>query len=90
MADMIMQLKVAPEDGEVEYAVLEEQVKKVVTEYDEALEVRSVEPVNMGFGLQAVRINFKFNEELGSDDLEDKLNELDVVGGVEVELMDRL
>lgn len=87
---MIMELRVMPEDGEVEYSTLEEQVKKTVLNYGEGIEIKNIEPENIGFGLQAVKIKFQMNEDLGSDNLEENLNNLDTVGGVTVTLMDRL
>ncbi len=87
---MIMELRVMPEDGEVEYSNLENEVRKVVQNYGEGIEIKNVEPENVGFGLQAVRIKFQMNEEYGSDRLEEELEALDIVGGVTVTLMDRL
>lgn len=90
MADMIVEYRVMPDDGEVEYSVLEEVVKKTVQAYDEKLEIRKVESRDVGFGLKAVIINFRVDENKGSEALENSLNELPEVGDVIVELMDRI
>lgn len=90
MADMIVEYRVMPEDGEIEYSVLEEVVKKTVQEYDEKLVIRNIGSRDVGFGLKAVIVNFKVDENKGSEALENSLNELPEVGDVIVELMDRL
>jgi len=79
-----------PEDGEVEYSNLEDKVKEVVLNYGDGIEIKNLESENVGFGLQAVKIKFQMNEDYGSDNLEEQLTNLDVVGGVTVTLMDRL
>jgi len=90
MADMIVEYRIMPKNGEVEYEELEKVVKETVSNYDDELEIRFIESRNVGFGLKALIINFKVNENKGSEDLENQLNELDLVGDVIVELMDRL
>ena len=87
---MIMELRIMPEDGEVEYSNLEDKVKEVVLNYGDGIEIKNLESENVGFGLQAVKIKFQMNEDYGSDNLEEQLTNLDVVGGVTVTLMDRL
>lgn len=87
---MIIEYRIMPDDGEVEYDQLEKVVKETVGAYDEKLEIRKVESREVGFGLKAVIINFRVDENLGSENLENQLNELKEVGDVIVELMDRL
>jgi translation elongation factor EF-1beta len=91
MADMIMQYRVMPADGEIEYNELEKFVEDTVKSYDENLKVLEIGPRDVGFGLKACIVKIQFDENLGSEELEDKLksNE-DLVGDVIVELMDRL
>lgn len=90
MADMIIVYRVMPEDGEIEYAQLEEVVEKTVADYDSTVKVLETKSINVGFGLQAVSIKFQLDEKLGSEELENKLKELPEVGDVVLELMDRL
>ena len=90
MADMIVVYRVMPEDGEIEYSVLEEATKKVVEAYDENLKIKEIGPKEVGFGLKACSVKVQFDENLGSEPLENQLNELPEVGDVVIELMDRL
>lgn len=89
MADMMLEFKVMPE-GEVEYAEVESAVKSLVENYDPTVKIKTISSEPIGFGLQAVKIRFQLDENLGSEDIENKLNELEVVGDVEITLMDRL
>jgi translation elongation factor EF-1beta len=90
MADMIMQYRVMPVDGEIDYDQLEKDVKEVAENYDEKLKILEIGPRNVGFGLQACILKVQFDENLGSEKLEDNLKEKETVGDVIVELMDRL
>ena len=90
MADMIVQYRVMPKDGDVDYGTLESEVKKVVLSYGKNVEIKNVEPAPVGFGIEAVRIKFQMDENLGLENLEKQLMELDLVGELNVELMDRL
>ena len=87
---MIMQYRVMPEDGEVEYSDLEEETKRIVLAYGENITIKEIGPVEVGFGLKAVRINFQLDENLGSENLENQLNKSNLVGDVQIEFMDRL
>lgn len=87
---MIVEYRVMPEDGEIEYSDLEQKTRETVDSYDEKLEVLEVKEDPVGFGLKAVRIKFQMDEKLGSEELENKLAELPEVGEVTVTLMDRL
>ena len=87
---MIVVLRVMPEDGEVEYSQLEETVKTTVQNYGESVKIRSVEAVGVGFGLQACVIDFQVDETLGIENLENQLADIEIIGEVNVEKMDRL
>lgn len=89
MAKMILTYRVMPEDGEMEYETLQQVVKDTMEAYDETLNINSLEAKNMGFGLQAVLVNFNIEETKGSEELEEKLKELPEVGDVVVESMSR-
>lgn len=90
MADMMVIYRVMPEDGDVEYSELENATKKTVEKFHKSVKIREVSPVAVGFGLKAVKIKFQIDENCGSEDLEETLKELEEVGDVTVELMDRL
>lgn len=79
-----------PEDGDIEYETLEKVTKSTIETYHKSVKVKSVSSVEVGFGLQAVKIKFQIDENCGSEALEEKLKELEEVGDVTVELMDRL
>lgn len=90
MADMMIVYRVMPEDGDIEYTELESVTKSTVESYHKSVKVKDVSAVSVGFGLQAVKIKFTIDENCGSESLEEKLKELEQVGDVTVELMDRM
>ena len=90
MANMIVGLRVMPEDGEVEYEALESEVREVVENYDESVEIRSIEGEPVGFGLKAVSLEIEVDENCGTEELENKLNDLEAVGEASITKMDRL
>ena len=90
MANMLIVYRVMPDDGDVEYSKLESATKKTVEKFHPSVKVKSTAKVDVGFGLEAVKISFQIDELCGSEALEEKLKELDEVGDVTVELMDRL
>ena len=90
MANMILEFRVMPEDGETQYSELESSVKDVINNYHESVKVKIIEPQNVGFGLQAVRVEIEIDENCGSEDLENKLSELELAGEVNLLKMDRL
>lgn len=87
---MILEFRVMPEDGETEYSVLEGKVNEVLANYHESLKVRSVESENVGFGLQAVHVDIQIDENCGSEELENKLADIEEAGEVNLLKMDRL
>ena len=76
MANMILEFRVMPEDGETDYNELESQVKNVVENYHESVKVREIKSQSVGFGLQAVGVDIELDETCGSEDLENKLSDL--------------
>lgn len=87
---MIVVYRVMPEDGEVEYSKLEEVSKNTIEAYNEKVKIKEIGPQEVGFGLKACKVKFQLDENLGSENLENQLKELDEVGDVVIELMDRL
>ena len=90
MADMILGFKVMPEDGETETSVLKDKVEKTVTEFHESVQMRTLEAQDVGFGLKAIMVEIQIDEKQGSEELENKLNEIEEAGDVSVTKMDRL
>ena len=90
MADMIVGFRIMPEDGEVDYSVLENKVKELIENYHESVQVRSIEADPVGFGLKAVSIEIQIDEVCGTEDLENKLDEIEESGEVTITKMDRL
>jgi translation elongation factor aEF-1 beta len=90
MADMIVGFRVMPVDGEVEYEALETKVKQIVENYHESVRVRSLGPEPVGFGLRAVSFEIQIDEVCGTEDLENKLSDLEETGEVSITKMDRL
>lgn len=91
MADMILEYKVMPNtETEVEYEQLEKAVKEVVENYDSNIVIKECESTPLGFGMSAVRIKFQLDENLGTDDIETQISDLEEVGELQCTLMDRL
>lgn len=90
MADMIVEYRVMPEDGEVEFSKLEEVVKGAVQSYKEDVQILETNEEPVGFGLKAVKIKFQMDENHGSEELENSIADLPEVGEITVTLMDRL
>lgn len=90
MADMIVEYRVMPEDGEVEFETLKSKTQETVENYKDDVKVLDVKEDPVGFGLKAVRIKFQMDENHGSEELENKITELEEVSEVQVTLMDRL
>ena len=90
MANMIVVYRIMPEDGEVEYSLLEKTVTEIIKNYDSSVEIKEINEHDVGFGLKAVKVKFQIDEKCGSEELEEKIKEQEIVGDVIVELMDRL
>jgi translation elongation factor aEF-1 beta len=90
MADMILRYKVMPEDSEIDYETLKKKVKEVVGSYDDNLKIKEVKETDVGFGILACEIEFQVDENKGSEELEEKVSNLEEVGDVQVIKMDRL
>ena len=68
-------IRIMPESTEVDLKKLEEEVRKVVTDFGG--DVTKVDTVPIAFGLQALDIEFFMDESLGATDpLEEKLTDL--------------
>ena len=87
---MILEFRVMPEDGETDYSELENQVKNIVENYHESVKIREIKAQSVGFGLQAVSVDIELDETCGSEDLENKLSDIDLAGEVNLLKMDRL
>lgn len=87
---MIVEYRVMPEDGEVEFETLKSRSEEIVKNYAEDVKIIEVNEDPVGFGLKAVRIKFQMNETHGSEELENQISDLEEVGEVTVTLMDRL
>lgn len=84
MADVILTLKIMPESPEIDLAIVEEQAKKLITEFAGETETKS-EQEPIAFGLKALKIVFVMDESKGStDELENKIKEIQGVNSVEV------
>lgn len=90
MADMIVAYRVMPTDGEVEYSELEALVKSKVEGYKDDVTIKEIKSEPVGFGLQAVAVEFQMDENHGSEELENSLADEELVGEVTVTKMDRL
>ena len=84
MADVVVTMKIMPEDLEVDLDSLEKEAEKVIKKFigEGALKVEK-EPV--AFGLNTIKFTFVMSEKKGElEPLEDILRNLDGVSSVEV------
>ncbi len=78
MAKVMVVIRVMPESADVDLKKLEEEIKKVVTDFGG--DVTKVDTVPIAFGLSALDIEFFMDESLGATDpLEEKLTNLENV-----------
>jgi len=84
MANVVVTVKIMPEDVEVDLKSVEKEAEKAIHKYVGKGEIRnSLEPV--AFGLNALKMIFVMDEGKGNlDPLEDILRNLDGVQSVEV------
>ena len=84
MANVVVTIKIMPEDVDVDLAALRLEAEKVIHKFAGEGEVRSEqEPV--AFGLVALKLTFVMDESKGGlDPLEDILRNLEGVGSAEV------
>jgi len=83
MAEVIITIKVMPENSDTDLKKVEEQVKEKISDYGGEVGKVEIEPI--AFGLSAVKIIFVVDEDKGStDELEEAVNKLEGVMNVEV------
>lgn len=84
MAQVIITLKIMPENTDVSLEQLEEKAKEVLKEFNCSVHKKEIVPI--AFGLSALRIIFIWGEEKGdTEKLENKLSEIEGVMSVQVE-----
>lgn len=78
MAKVMVVIRVMPESADSDLKKLEEEVKKVVTDFGG--DITKFDTVPIAFGLNALDIEFFMDESLGgTDPLEEKLSKLENV-----------
>ena len=83
MAQVIVTMKIMPDDPEVDLKRLKEEAEKMITHFGGNLGKAEEEPI--AFGLKAVALMFVMNESIGStDSLEDQVRNLEGVNSVEI------
>ena len=85
MANVVVTVKIMPEDPDTDLDVLKGEAEKAINTYVGEGDIREArEPV--AFGLVALKLTFVMDEKKGGlDPLEDILRNLDGVNSVEVE-----
>lgn len=84
MANVVITLKLMPEDVEVDLDALHREAKKTIHRYVGKGEIRA-EQEPIAFGLKALRLTFVMDESKGGlDPLEDILRNLEGVQSVQV------
>ena len=79
-----------PKNSEVDVEEVKKKVTDLISNYDDKIEIKNGDIFEIGFGLKAFEIEFKIDENLGSEDLENKISDLEIVGDCNVLKMDRL
>ena len=84
MASIIITLKIMPADPEVNLSRVEQKAIEEIKNFAGKTEIkRELEPV--AFGLNALKITFVMDENIGStDELEEKISKIEGVNSVEV------
>ena len=82
MADVVVTLKIMPESPESDLESISSKATEIINSYGE---VGKKEIVPVAFGLNAINLIFVMDESKGStDELEQKVRELDEVNSAEV------
>ena len=82
MAEVMVTLKVFPEDPE-KLEEIRQEISKIVS-------VDKFEEEEIGFGVKAVLVHFRTEEGGGLDPIEEKIAALDTVSQVQVTRVDRV
>ena len=84
MASIIITLKIMPADPEVNLSRVEQKAIEEIKNFAGKTEIkRELEPV--AFGLNALKITFVMDENIGStDELEEKISKIEGVSSVKV------
>ncbi len=83
MADVVITLRIMPENPETDLKAIEEKAKIFIAEYGGEVGKVEIEPI--AFGLKALNLIFVSNEDIGSTDrLEQNVASIEGVNSVEV------
>ena len=83
MADAEIKMKIMPDSVEADLEMIKTKAIEVVKAFEPIGEVKtSEEPV--AFGLKAVMVEFVIDENKGTDEVEERLSEIEFVNSVEV------
>jgi len=83
MADVVITLRIMPENSETDLKAIEEKAKIFIAEYGGEVGKVEIEPI--AFGLKALNLIFVSNEDIGSTDrLEQNVSSIEGVSSAEV------
>lgn len=83
MAQVVVTLKIMPENPSVKLELIQEIASKKIAEFGGEVGKTEIEPV--AFGLNALKLYFVMNEDIGSTEaLENEIKTIRGVGSVEV------
>ena len=84
MANVVVTLKIMPQDTNVNFSDIEAEAKKEIVKFCNSKEFKTqIEPI--AFGLKALVIFFVMDESIGStEELEKKISQINGVESVEV------
>lgn len=83
MAKMFITVKIMPEDTDTDLQTIRSKAKDIARKFDaELLEKDQIEPI--AFGLKALKLIFLLDESKGSEELAEKLSNIEGVSSAEV------
>jgi len=88
MAQVIVTLKIMPEDPSISLEEIKSKASDIITEFEGKVQSSNEEPV--GFGLKALVIGFSIDEAKGSPDpIAEKIESLEGIKSAQVTMVSR-
>ena len=90
MAEVYLIYRVTPSDPSIDYEKLKNAIKNAL---EPKYKVDRIDEEEIGFGIKALKVHIRMpekSEEHSSDEIENRLNSIEGVGGVELEYFTRI
>ena len=82
MGTAIIKIKIMPKAPDTDLTIIEEKAKEIISKSTKSQIQSEKEPI--AFGLTALILTFTWDEELGTDDMENALRDLENVNSAEI------